>query len=496
MTRHPMRYFTLACWLLLPLPALAESPSGDDSGASEETSADPAPAADNSQTLEAMQTQLQTLQDRLDSLDSERASQAEDEELEALRREAEQQAMAPVSAEERSEELSRAEVFTSGQRALQALNPEISVVLDAGGQAVMHDYDLTSILRQQPGAGGRGASAFYFRHLGLHIESALDPFAFTKIAIGISPAGIGLGEAYATWVAVLPGLSLTVGKFLQQFGVINRWHTPSLDQFDRPLAQVEILGGGLNQIGFSLDYLVPSPVEFNSNTLTLQVTTPSNAHLFTGEYLDVPTFLLHSNSYVEIFAGAYVQLGLTGMYGMNNQIGAELAGEAQPAFDGNGDALLLFNQDGVLLGPLTGQASTSVEPFRGNVWLGGADFTASWSPLSSERYHHLTWRSELYAVSQERRDATLQAMGGYSYVDVGLSEAWAVGARADLTQPFVVDPGDLLRWQGVVYATFWQSPWVKMRLQASHADGAELPVDDRVVLQFVWSAGPHKHERY
>jgi hypothetical protein len=61
----------------------------------------------------------------------------------------------------------------------------------------------------------------------------------------------------------------------------------------------------------------------------------------------------------------------------------------------------------------------------------------------------------------------------------------------------------------VPYITFWQSEFVYVRLEYSH--GEEIPyfepdgtlygtlarrVDNRVLLQIDFAAGPHKHEKY
>ncbi len=46
------------------------------------------------------------------------------------------------------------------------------------------------------------------------------------------------------------------------------------------------------------------------------------------------------------------------------------------------------------------------------------------------------------------------------------------------------------------YVTWWQSPWVRFRLEYDvHAADAG-PVDHRVILHLVAAVGPHKHERY
>ena len=68
----------------------------------------------------------------------------------------------------------------------------------------------------------------------------------------------------------------------------------------------------------------------------------------------------------------------------------------------------------------------------------------------------------------------------------------------DLMPPSLVATEDgAHRWLGALYVTWWQSPFVKYRIQYEHEDGSGTgdPVD-RVVFQCVFSAGPHKHERY
>jgi hypothetical protein len=449
------------------------------------------------QRARAENDELRARLDRLEQRATAADQQSGEDELDALRRAAEAAANAPETAEERSTELATDEVFTSGERSLQALNPEISVVIDAGARLQMNDGDPSSLFGSVDG-GDTSSSGFFFRHLGLHIETDLDPFSFTKIAVGVSPEGVELGEAYVTWVRAARGLQITLGKFCQQFGVINRWHTPSLDQFDQPLALTEILGpGGLNQIGLSLDWLIPTRSERSSFLLVLQVTTPNNSHLFSGEFFDIPSALLRLQGYFDLNDDTYLQIGGTGMWGMRHLDQEAVAGDPVPAYDENGEPIILYDEHGDVLGPLTTTpAETLLEEFWGHVWLAGADLTLSWAPLNRERYRHVTWRSELYFVNQERREGRLQAVGAYSYIDAGVTERLGFGVRGDVTQPFAIDAEDELRWQVAAYLTWWQSPWVKLRLQYSHADGAGRPMEDRLVLQFVFAAGPHKHERY
>jgi hypothetical protein len=356
--------------------------------------------------------------------------------------------------------------FQGGQRSLQALNPEISVVGDFFGRYV-DDGDHRGVI------GGERSGAF-LRVLGLHLQSNLDPFAFAKMAVELHPEGAEVGEAYVTWTSVLPGLSLTVGKFRQQLGVVNRWHKPGLDQFDFPLMLTVPFGPeGLNQSGIAAHAVLPSPWSHGME-LFVQVTNGSNEGVFAGEFFSLPASLVRLTHYWDLTSNTYLELGLSGMFGFNNPRSA-------------------FGEDG----------ERRSEPWRHTV-IGGADLTLNWEPLNRSKYHYLTWRTEfLYIRKQLVEEDVLQWMGAYTSLEYKINRSWVIGVREDLVQPFDVEQTD--RWivQTVPYVSWWQSPWVRLRLEYdlkipevdfSAPDLAD--VEHRVFLQLTFAAGPHKHERY
>ena len=356
--------------------------------------------------------------------------------------------------------------FQGKQRSLQALNPEISVVGDLFGRYVDSGDGLGVIGSERSGA--------FLRVLGLHLQSNLDPFAFARMAVELHPDGAEVGEAYVTWTSVLPGLSLTFGKFRQQLGVVNRWHKPGLDQFDFPLMLTVPFGpGGLNQSGIATHLVLP-PVWSHGLELFVQVTNGSNEGVFAGSFFSVPSTLVRLTNYWDLTPNTYLELGLTGMFGFNNPRSA-------------------LGEDGDLRS----------EPWRQTI-IGGADLTLNWEPLNRSKYNYFTWRTEfLYIRKQLVEEDLLQWMGGYTSLELRLNRSWIIGVREDLVQPFNVTNGD--RWivQTVPYVSWWQSPWVRFRLeydftipemQFSAAKIAD--VEHRVFLQLTFAAGPHKHERY
>ena len=269
-----------------------------------------------------------------------------------------------------------------------------------------------------------------------------------------------------TWTKIFPGVGLTAGKFRQQFGVVNRWHVHALDQFEFPLALTTILGEeGLNQTGLSFDWTMPSIIS-DANTLTLQITNGQNEHLFSGDMFSIPAGLLHLKNYWDLSTDTYLELGLTGMIGQNNQRG----------YDEEGNLIL---EDSRLTA------------------IGGLDLTVLWEPLNQARYHSFIWRTELYYANKELMNDRIKAFGGYSYVEYKFDLQWQVGTRFDYTQPFETYNNSKYTWQIVPYITWWQSNWVRLRLQYNYLNGTEIPTAQNTIrLQIVFAAGPHKHDRY
>lgn len=402
----------------------------------------------------ALRERLARLEEQLAELQAVR----EEEELAALRQAAEAEAAA---APEPSEGLAE-RTYVTASRSLQMLNPELSLSADFVSQLVVDPE-----LRFYAGAEDRSRLPL-LRALDLHLQSSLDPFSLTKIAIGATEHGVHVEELYITWTGVIPRATLSVGLMRQQLGVVNRWHTHDLDQVDYPLPITLLLGEeGLVQSGVSLSWLLPALLPL-TNELTLQLFNGQNEAAFSGELFSVPTLLGHVKNYLDLTEDLYLELGLSGMWGINNQRGLN---------DAAGD---LYD-----------------EPWR-STWIGGADLTLVWEPLRQARYWSITWRSEGLWVSREDEPAGASyrhAWGAYTYLQAQLFEVWFAGLRGDVVQP-LGDLSNQLRWQVAPYVTFWQSEFVYLRLQARHGlvfDGVQ---DTRVMLQLDWAAGPHKHEKY
>lgn len=366
--------------------------------------------------------------------------------------------------------------FTSGALGLQALNPEISITGDFLASYRTRSYVATPH-RQE------------FRGLGLHGESYLDPFSRFKAAVSATEQGVALGEAYFTRFALLPGVNLTLGKFRQQFGVVNRWHKHALDQVDFPLPLRQIFGpGGLNQTGISLDLQLPG-LAGAAQEATIQLTNGENPSLFGGNTENVPSLLLHLKHYRDLSKDTYLEIGMTAMGGRN-------------------DTWLVADPDG---NPVHETADLWL-----SVW--GADFTLLWEPTERMRYRNLSWHAEAYLLEKRilSPDGTgptmLECWGVSSYLQSKLSRSWEAGLRLDYYRPdtqtaagaggislapLAVAARAPRQVLSALSVTWYQSPWVHWRAEWDHLIQHDLgPDDDTFWFQCVFAAGPHKHERY
>jgi len=390
---------------------------------------------------------------------------SDDDDLEILRR-----AAAAEAEKETSTEISLEETtFKSGNLGLQSLNPEISVT-----------GDMLELYRE--GDDVQTTSDVMFRGLGLHFEAYLDPYSRFKAAVPINEHGAELGEAYFTRYGIFPNTNITLGKFRQQFGVVNRWHKHALDRFDFPLALRMVFGpGGLNQTGLSLDW--NGATGRTTHELIFQVTDGDNPRIFGQNAENRPGLLAHYKIYRDLTAGTYVELGGTGLVGWNDewQMTDGTINETLPAF------------------------------------VYGIDFTIAWEPLDRMRYRNIEWRTEAYFVDKEiqapdgsGRDQ-LNPWGFYSSLLAKVTRTIDIALRFDYYRPEtksyadvpglslspVVSTEDAYRQQTGVHLTWSQSPFVKFRAGYTYANGRGTGAHENMVgLQIVFAAGPHKHERY
>lgn len=365
--------------------------------------------------------------------------------------------------------------FIAGDLSKQAENPEISIVGD-------FVYRLQSIDNL------RNNSDAMLRNLGIHYETYLDPYTKFKGAVPVKEDISNIGEAYITRYGLTPNLNLTLGKFRQQFGIVHRWHMAGLDQSEFPLAMRRVLGdGGICQNGVSFEWNLGASGK-TTRELTMQLTESTNQRLFAGNTRGMPSMLLHIKSFRDIDVNTYQELGLTALAGVNDQWSVLQAG-----------------------------AIEKIDKTR-SLYGFGLDFTHLWEPADNMRYRNFMWRTEFYGLKKDilrpdtGKNGSIFAWGGYTNFHWKLDRQLESGMRIDYYEPdskkYAAVPGLGLaplavladspnEWQLCPYITWHQTPWVKYRLEFNYKSGNNMGPDERrLMLQCIWSAGPHKHDRY
>ena len=425
-------------------------------------------ADDREEEIEELHRRLQDLEGEL----RKEREVGEDDDLAAILADAEAETADEKQKEEDAEK--DRESFEGRQRTLSKMNPEISFVGDFS-----YDWANSDELRNQ----------FTIRGVELALQAPLDPHTRFKGFFGAHqhPAEleipgeehehgeitVAVEEAYMEWVALPLNTNVTVGKFRQQFGTLNRWHKHALSSVETPFALRDTFSvEGLNGIGVSGKWLFPEAAG-TTTSLEVQITNGDNEIVFAGGEFQDPAYLLRPAAFIDISPATYLEIGLTGMTGPNDE-----------------------DDD--------------------RTHLGGLDVNFVWEPVNRARYRNVEVRAEYIHSRFEDTDETtsvqdtIKANSYYIYASGKISRRWIVGLRyddAELPSPRwpLIDPTEFregLRERAwTPFVTFWQSEFVRLRLQYQHATrnfvGLQGPMDDdRAWVQVTWAGGPHKHEAY
>ena len=343
--------------------------------------------------------------------------------------------------------------------ALNRYNPEISASVDMLGQYRVQD----------PHVDADSRSGLTFRELEVDIRSALDPFSQFRAQLSAGAEGVGVEEAYVLWVGLAPHLSLTVGRMRQSLSPLNRWHTHALDQADQPLAVRAMIGDeGLLQTGLRTEVLLSS-VGRVTHTLDLEVTNSENEALFAGADYARPATLIRLGTNVPTGEAGYAELGLGALHGYADvALGAT---EDSPAVT-------------------EGARPTDL------VWV---DLTWGYDPPGGADRFRLFARGQGLYLDRDLGDRHSKRLGGYGYLNAHLTARWEIGLRGDWLSGEAESVKDAVDEQTVEitpYLTFWQSEFVRLRLQYRRQMPDAGDASDLVLVQLSGAVGPHSHDKY
>jgi hypothetical protein len=410
--------------------------------------------------LDSLRAELETLRVRLDSLESVVArSQAEDldQEEDTTDAIARLRAAARAAAGDPAADTAAqgAQEFVGRGRSLQALNPEISLNGDLYG----------SIHSDNP-----RAENFIPREFEFAFVSALDPYARAKVFLTVEEDGgrievfpgdlgeadgatVGVEEGYVEWVALPGGLRLKVGRFFQQFGQLNRWHSHALQFQSRSLPHLAFIGeGALAQDGASVHWLLPTGGS-GAYEATVEVTRSRNEILF-GESHSL-SYLGHMNAFWQLSPSTDLDLGLSALFGDYKDVDGRYANR-----------------------------------------LFGAEMSFNWAPPQQALYRGIVVRGGVMLSDPKAVPGLLKpesAWGVWSLAEVKLSQQWVAGGRYD----WVENPENPAEsaWLASPTLTYWQSEYVRLRAEYDIL-GNPGNTTGQFTLRITFAMGPHKHETY
>jgi hypothetical protein len=320
-----------------------------------------------------------------------------------------------------------------GTTTSKVFNPDIAVIGNFLGAAGKNDFDPRPSLEMEE------AEASF--------QAVVDPYARADFFLGFGPEGVEIEEGFVTFPTLPGGFLAKVGKLKASFGKVNTLHAHNLPWTDKPLVNVNLLGGdeGLADSGVSLSRLVPVPGLFLE--ATGEVYRGESEDLFAAPSRGDLTWLGRLRAYRDLAESSNLELGGSFVQGHNG------------------------------FGPET---TTRVV---------GVDATFRWRPLRRAIYRRLLARTELMWSRRELGDSAPEAFGWYLSGEYQFARRWFAGARFDQSER--ADDPSLRDQAGSLLLTFWPSEFGQVRGQFRRTRYGEGVTANEFLFQFLFSIGAH-----
>ena len=400
---------------------------------------------DNENKEQKLEKQIKDLKERIKKLEHYKR----DQEIQVLMEEADD-----LSREQKKEEdINFGKRFFTGARKQSGLNPNLTLECD---MYAVHGRSKDEY-NTQPSEFSNGSRNLFLREFELNINAPLDPYTRAKVFISFEGDEVSIEEGYMTWLNCPLNMNLKAGEFKAQFGKFNRWHDHALPQFDKPRVLVNFFGNtSLKGFGVAGNFLLPSLLA-QVNELDLEVIRGGVGHSF-QERGDNLIFVSHLKNYYDLSKSTYVEVGFSGALGKSADHGRDYNAETYSSL------------------------------------VGGADFTLSWLPPGRAKYKGMEWRSEILYSKRETPFEDIDSWGAFTSLQYRIDASFLTSVRFDYSQL----PWDNNLEEKGIAATldFWQSEFVRVRLQYSFIDRNFADGDSQIIFQTSWALGPHKHEKY
>jgi hypothetical protein len=323
-------------------------------------------------------------------------------------------------------------VYGSQAASSKIFNPDIAVIGNFLGAVGKNDV-----------APGR---VFDMSEAETTFQAIVDPYARADFFLSFSPEGVEIEEGFLTLTSLPGGLLAKIGKMKQQVGKTNTLHPHSLSWTDRPLANINLLGGeeGLADSGISVSKLIVNPLLFLEATGEVY---QGNSGVFQSHSRSDVSWVARLRGYRDISEATNLDVGASYARG-HNDAGADFMTQ-----------------------------------------LVAVDATLRYRPLQRGLYRRFLGRTELFWSRREQPDGRVPAFGMYVSGDYQFARRWFGGVRYDWSERAY---DDRLNDKGPSFVlTFWPSEFSQVRGQYRRIDFAEGTTSNELLFQFLFSIGAH-----
>ena len=176
-----------------------------------------------------------------------------------------------------------------------------------------------------------GNANFQINSLELALNGNLNPYTRGDFYIANHGEGFEIEEGYITFLRGLPlKLQIRAGKYLVDFGRLNRVHPHAYSFLDRPIFHRILFGyDGLNDVGLNINFLLPTSF-YSSLSLNLLAGKSMETHMHAHEHeaeedvehgrnSEDPIYSGRLNCFFPIGENGNLDVGFSGLYGLREK---------------------------------------------------------------------------------------------------------------------------------------------------------------------------------
>ncbi len=396
---------------------------------------------------------IRELEQRIEDMERILKQREEADEMEILLKEAEK-----LSVQEKGEEADISKKFHSGLRQQQGLNPNISVGGDFFGACSSSKNKLISDQSEY----SDGSNGMFMRGLEMSFVAPLDPYARGKVFMHFHKNEVEVEEAYMELLNLPLNVNLKAGIFYAEYGLLNRYHTHALPQFDRPRVATYYFGlEGLGGTGVAGNILLPRLLFADASSIDISVIDGGSDFSFTSQRNSNILLSGHYKNFYDLTKNSYFEHTLSFVTGKNDSTGNKRS------------------------------------------YIGSLGIHYKWIPQDRSKYRTFDWMTEFYYGIFESAAGNISTKGFYTSVQNKLNVRFWIGGRIGYSElPYDSKQNE---WDYTLCFDYWQSEFVFFRLQYQYNSrnidnimglAEDYPSAHSFIIQVTWAMGPHKHEAY